>query len=80
MGSSIKNKKAKLPRKRKKQAIKQQGRKWYRDTILLYNITVADGVCEEPVCKFWVNNSIVNKVKVLPDGTPLLFHYPTKFW
>lgn len=79
MDSSIKNKKAKLPRKRKKRAIKSQGRKWYHDTILLHNIT-ANSVCEERVCKFWVNSSIVTKIKVLPDGTPLPFYYPTKFW
>lgn len=32
-------KKPKLPRKRKKVAIKAQGRDWYRKTILLYKIT-----------------------------------------
>jgi hypothetical protein len=32
-GTNIEFKRAKLPRKRKKAAIKAQGRKWYFDTI-----------------------------------------------
>lgn len=36
-------KKPKLPRKRKKVAIKAQGRDWYRKTILLYKITQKNG-------------------------------------
>ena len=41
--------KPKLPRKRKKAAIKAQGRKWYHDTIRLYRITQRSRKFYEPV-------------------------------
>lgn len=52
-------KKAKLPRKRKKKAIKAQGRKWYHDTVLLHRRTQKSNPLAEPICKFWVNDSVV---------------------
>ncbi|MBR6130883.1 MAG: hypothetical protein IKQ20_03410 [Bacteroidales bacterium] len=69
----------KLPRKRKKAAIKAQGRKWYFDTIKLYKIDMAKGTCTERVCKFWDNSSIKHK-PVLLRGTPFMISYPTRYW
>jgi hypothetical protein len=49
--------KAKLPRKRKKAAIKAQGRKWYHNTIKFFYICQKNPflVEREPICRFWVN-------------------------
>lgn len=70
-------KKAKLPRKRKKQAIKSQGRKWYYDTIKLYNIYIAYQIwqCNERECKFWVNSSLVPTVVGMG-----LINVATRYW
>lgn len=73
-------KKAKLPRKRKKQAIKAQGRKWYYDTIRLYEITCKSGRFYEPICKFWVNSSIRVVPCQLQNGSPIMIKEPTKYW
>lgn len=79
MGSHIRvSKPAKLPRKRKKAAIKAQGRKWYFDTIKLHNIMVSKGNAE-PVCKFWVNASIKPHAFVI-QGQPRLIPMATRFW
>lgn len=72
-------KKAKLPRKRKKKAIKAQGRKWYMDTIRFYHITQLHGTLVEPVCKFWVNASIKQSV-VEVGGRIIPVSRPTRFW
>jgi hypothetical protein len=79
MGSIQKQAKAKLPRKRKKKAIKAQGRKWYYDTIKLFGITQKLGKFHESVCKFWVNESIT----FTPDinsGRPYMVPTPERFW
>ena len=81
-------KKPKLPRKRKKAAIKAQGREWYMNTIKLYHITQAFlrkdlGVNErnpEPTCKFWDNSSIKPRVILTSRGEPIQIDVPTKFW
>ena len=73
-------KKPKLPRKRKKAAIKVQGRKWYHDTIKLYKITCEGGRFYEPICKFWVNSEIQMKHRVLHNGEVRLLPTPTKYW
>lgn len=78
MDSTIKHPKAKLPRKRKKAAIKAQGRKWYHDTIKLYKCTCNTKYGEKK-CKFWVNSSI----KVVPvwiGGNPFPMRLATRFW
>lgn len=72
------SKRAKLPRKRKKAAIKAQGRKWYFDTIKLHKIMSGKGMAE-PVCKFWVNDSIKPK-PVMVQGQPRLIPMATKYW
>lgn len=69
----------KLPRKRKKAAIKAQGRKWYRDTIRLHHIMSERGMAE-PVCRFWVNDSVKPRPKVFPDGAVYLVPMATRFW
>lgn len=82
-------KKPKLPRKRKKAAIKAQGRNWYRSTIKLYQITQKDwrlidknerGENPEPVCKFWVNSAIKPRVFLTANGEPYQLMLPTKYW
>ena len=67
-------KRARLPRKRKKKAIKAQGRAWYNATITLFYITG-----DEPICKFWVNDSVSNKV-VVNGGKVNVLPTPTKYW
>lgn len=71
-------KRAKLPRKRKKAAIKAQGRKWYYDTIKLHNILAEKGQAEK-VCKFWRNDSIKPRAYMV-QGTPRLIPVATRFW
>lgn len=71
--------KPKLPRKRKKAAIKNQGRKWYYETIELWKVDVSEGTCDEPICKFWVNASVKWQHLVL-EGHPCLIPIATKFW
>ncbi len=76
--STVGVKKAKLPRKRKKAAIKAQGRKWYYDTIRLHNIMAAKGQAE-PICKFWRNDSLKPKPYMI-GGQPRLIPVATRFW
>ncbi len=78
MDSTTKPPKAKLPRKRKKAAIKAQGRKWYRDTIVLFYRTFGTKY-GEPLCKFWKNASIQEHVVII-HGAPFLINKPTRFW
>lgn len=77
MDSISKQRKPKLPRKRKKAAIKVQGRKWYRNTILLFNICNDE---DEPVCKFWVNSSVCKEVQVLKGNKVGVIPTATKYW
>lgn len=81
MDSTIKDKrypKPKLPRKRKKAAIKAQGRQWYYGTIKLYKVCVAKGNAE-PVCKFWDNSSLQPRV-IMVQGAPRVIQMATRFW
>lgn len=78
MGSTTKPPKAKLPRKRKKAAIKVQGRKWYHDTIKLFYKTYGTPYGEKR-CKFWVNSSIQTGIVIL-HGRPFPIKRATKFW
>lgn len=78
MGSTTKPPKAKLPRKRKKAAIKAQGRKWYYDTIKLFYQTYGTPYGEKR-CKFWVNSSIKTSF-VMVHGQPFPIKRATKFW
>lgn len=71
--------KAKLPRKRKKAAIKAQGRKWYCDTIKFFYISLNDPRIAEKRCKFWVNSSIRPHVKIV-RGVPFVVNEATRFW
>lgn len=73
-------KKAKLPRKRKKKAIKAQGRKWYYDTIRLHKITQKLGKFHEPVCKFWKNDTVKPSVFVGPNGQVGTIMSPAQYW
>lgn len=80
MGSmSAKVPKAKLPRKRKKRAIKAQGRKWYYDTIRFFYICQRNPILAEKRCKFWVNSSIKPHVKIV-NGVPMIVNEATKFF
>lgn len=79
MESTVKVKKAKLPRKRKKQAIKAQGRKWYYDTIRLHKVVIASGKFYEPVCKFWVNSSVIQTI-MEANGKVIPTLRPTRYW
>lgn len=78
MDSSTSIKKPKLPRKRKKAAIKAQGRKWYYDTIKLHYILAEKGQAEK-VCKFWRNDSIKPRTYMV-QGAPRLIPVATRFW
>ena len=71
--------KAKLPRKRKKAAIKSQGRSWYHNTIKLFYICQNSPKLAEKICKFWVNSSIKSKILVI-DDRPFLTQEATRFW
>jgi hypothetical protein len=73
-------KKPKLPRKRKKAAIKVQGRKWYLDTIKLYKITYKSKMFYEPICKFWVNASVIQQPVIFNNDKIKLVPIPTKYW
>ena len=75
-----KSKKAKLPRKRKKKAIKAQGRKWYHDTIKLHKITTQSGLFCEPVCKFWVFGTLRAVPCQTKSGGIALTYAPTRYW
>lgn len=79
MARQVKYPKPKLPRKRKKKAIKAQGRRWYHDTILLHKILQRKGELEERRCKFWKNDSIVPMIRVVA-GVPRLVKGALKFW
>lgn len=72
--------KPKLPRKTKKAAINEQGRKWYYDTIKLWKLCQEDELLIEPVCKFWVNSSVVCTPTVLSDGQVVASMIPLKYW
>lgn len=72
--------KAKLPRKRKKAAIKAQGRQWYHATIKMYEVAQRSGLFVEPVCKFWNNAYVDNFPVLMKDGRPILIPKPTRFW
>jgi hypothetical protein len=72
--------KPKLPRRRKKAAIKVQGRKWYRDTIKLYRITSSSKRFHEPVCKFWVNTEVRQQPHVFDHDKIRLVPTPAKYW
>lgn len=76
---SVKVPKAKLPRKRKKKAIKAQGRKWYYDTILFYYICLRNPALAERKCKFWDNSSIKPRVRVINE-TPIVVKEATRFF
>lgn len=78
MDSTTKPPKAKLPRKRKKAAIKAQGRKWYYDTIKLFYKTYGTPFGEKR-CKFWVNSSI-HHVPAIIHGNVIMTMQPTRFW
>ena len=78
MDSTTKPLKAKLPRKRKKAAIKAQGRKWYYDTITLFYRTYGTPYGEKK-CKFWRNDSIKTNV-LIAHGQPFLIKEATRFW
>ena len=78
-GTNIEFKRAKLPRKRKKAAIKAQGRKWYFDTIRLHEICVKNGTCTERVCKFWKTDSITARPFIV-GGQPRMIPVATRFW
>lgn len=80
MGSMQNIKKPKLPRKRKKKAIKAQGRKWYHDTIKLYKITLKSGMFYEPICKFWVHGKIIRAPYQTSNGNIAITYQPTKYW
>lgn len=76
------NKKPKLPRKRKKKAIKAQGRKWYHGNIKLYKLLLneLDNKQSEPICKFWVNSQLKNEPRVMKSGGIYIAPVPTKYW
>lgn len=70
----------KLPRKRKKAAIKVQGRDWYRATIALWYATQGNPIFREPKCKFWVNSSVINRPVILPNGQVFIQQEARKYW
>lgn len=81
MDSTIRSKgypKPKLPRKRKKAAIKAQGRAWYHATRKLYAVCIEKGHAE-PVCKFWDNSSLRPRV-IIVQGAPRIVNMATRFW
>lgn len=83
MGSLTRNDKSpKLPRKRKKRAIKSQGLKWYYDTIKLYKTAIKnpDYRSYEPICKFWVNSKIEMTPRLLKNGRVIVRPTPTQYW
>lgn len=77
--TSAKVPKAKLPRKRKKKAIKAQGRKWYYDTIRFFYICQKNPLLAEKECKFWDNSSIKPHIKIV-NGNPIVVNEATRFF
>lgn len=75
--------KPKLPRKRKKAAIKVQGRKWYYDTIKLYKISHRPGswygFLKEKTCKFWRSDSVTDS-PVIFQGKVMITPTCTHYW
>lgn len=71
--------KAKLPRKRKKAAIKAQGREWYHHTIKLFNLLESKGQNMEKVCKFW-DNSSVSPTPTVINNKPAVLMMARRFW
>lgn len=80
MGFSTRTSKIKLPRKRKKAAIKAQGRQWYYATIKFYKAAQKGGIFKERRCKFWVNESVIQTPVLTWDGVPMMIPTPTKYW
>ena len=78
MDFTTKPPKAKLPRKRKKAAIKAQGRKWYYDTITLFYRTYGTRYGEKR-CKFWDNSSIKTDI-LYAGGQVVPVRRATRFW
>lgn len=78
MDSTTKPLKPKLPRKRKKAAVKAQGLKWYYDTMTLFYKTYGTPYGEKR-CKFWVNSSI-RHVPVVINGNVMMVMRPARFW
>ena len=73
--------KPKLPRKRKKKAIKAQGRKWYHDTIKLHHLTWKANLPDlESVCKFWINDKLETKITTSPNNQPVLIKGAVSYW
>lgn len=72
--------KPKLPRKRKKAAIKAEGRRWYHNTIRLWKVTRDNPVLAELVCKFWVTAAVKVDLCPTPRGALFPIYRPTKFW
>lgn len=72
--------KPKLPRKRKKAAIKAQGRDWYYQTIKLWYASQDNPLLYEPRCKFWVNESVKPVPMVFPTGAVYMQFVPTRCW
>lgn len=67
------NVKPKLPRKRKKEMIKKQGRESYLSTVRLARVT------GESPCKFWVNTSLEYVTEFIGDA-PFVSQRPTRYW
>lgn len=72
--------KPKLPRKRKKAAIKAEGRRWYHNTIRLWKVSQDNPMLREPVCKFWVSAAVKVDCVVTQSGTVFPVYTPTKYW
>ena len=74
-------KKAKLPRKRKKRAIKAQGRVWYINNIKLHRITqkCSPEICEK-ICKFWVNAQSHVGITTDSKGNAQQSYMPQAYW
>ena len=74
-------KRAKLPRKRKKAAIKAQGRNWYHNTIrMFYVLHKLNPTLAENICTFWRNDTVQDGVSIAPNGAPMMVPKPKRYW
>lgn len=65
--------KPKLPRRRKKACIKEDGRRHYHDTVFLAKAT------GESPCKFWKLSSVENEISIV--GNHIIYiPTPKAFW
>lgn len=71
--------KAKLPRRRKKAAIRAQGRDWYHATIRFFYISRQNPLIAEKRCTFWKHDSM-RTVGKIQNNKIFCVREPMYYW